>query len=63
MGLYGVEVTLILFDFDGDGRDIVVELAVVCDLLCQPPVIGVSHGLLEYLEITPWTGEHMSEPS
>jgi hypothetical protein len=53
MGLYGIEVMLVLFDFDGDGHNIVIELAVMHDLPCQPPVVGVSHSLLEYLQLPP----------
>jgi hypothetical protein len=40
---YGVEVTLILLDFDGDCRDVIIELVIMCDFLepgpshrCQP---------------------------
>jgi hypothetical protein len=62
MGLYSIKVMLILFNLDGNGRNIVVELTIMCDLLCQPLVIDVSHSLLEYLEVTPWASEHMLEP-
>jgi hypothetical protein len=62
MGLYSIKVTLILFDLDGNGRNIVIELMIMCDLPCQPLVINVSHSLLEYLEVTPWASEHMLEP-
>ena len=42
----GIEVVLVLLDFDGDGRDIVVELMVACNFVGQAPVVRVSHSLL-----------------
>jgi hypothetical protein len=44
--LSGVEVVLVLFDLDGNGRDVVVKLMVARDLSSQAPVIHVSHSLL-----------------
>jgi hypothetical protein len=46
VGLYGIEVMLVLFDFDSDCCNVVIKLLVVCDLSHKALVVSVGHGLL-----------------
>jgi hypothetical protein len=57
-----VQVALVFLDFDGHRHDVVVELSVAGNLPRETPVPSVSHSLLEYLEVGPQSGEHVSEP-
>jgi hypothetical protein len=50
----GVEIMLVLFDLDGDCRNVIVEFAVARDFAGQAPVVRVSHSLLQDLEFSPW---------
>jgi hypothetical protein len=58
----GVQVALILFNFDGHRGDIVVELSVPSDLPRETPVICIGHRTLQDVEVTPWSGEQVAEP-
>jgi hypothetical protein len=58
-----VEVTLVLFNFDGDCCDVVIDFAVARNFTGQAPVVCVSHSLLQDLEVAPWSCEHIPEPA
>jgi hypothetical protein len=59
--LCSVEVVLVLLKFDHNGGDIVVDLPVACNFLCQAPVVTLGHPCLENVEITAGAGEHVAE--
>jgi hypothetical protein len=62
VGLHYFKIPLILFDFDHEMGDVIIDLPVPCDFLCQAPIIGVGHSGLEYMEVATRTGEHVLEP-
>jgi hypothetical protein len=55
-------VTLIPLKLDHQSHDVVVNFMVLRDLASQPPVVGVGHHHLEYLEVTAGASEHVLEP-
>jgi hypothetical protein len=61
-GLYSIKVVLVFLDLDCQHSNIIIDLLVTCDFLCQAPIVGVSHYGLEDVKVTPWTGEHVAEP-
>jgi hypothetical protein len=56
-----VDVLLVGLELNGQHSD-VIKLAVSGNLPGQPPVVGVSHGSLQNLEVAPGPSEHMAEP-
>jgi hypothetical protein len=57
VGPHHFEVPLVFFDFDCEMCDVIIDLPVPCDLSCQTPVVDLGHGVLEEVEVTPWSHE------
>jgi hypothetical protein len=58
----GVKIPLVLLNLDGKCGDVVVNLAVACDLPCQAPIVGFGHCGLKDVDVATWPGEHVLEP-
>jgi hypothetical protein len=61
-GLWYIDVALVPLELDHQGCDIIINLSVSCDLMGQPPVVGVSHCGLQYLKVATRASEHVLEP-
>jgi hypothetical protein len=57
-----IKVALVLFDLDRQVGDIIVDLSVPCDLLCQAPVISIGHSGLKDLKLAARASKQVSEP-